>query len=126
MVNEAIGIGADLAEFSLLAALGDDGICGVLARLVLRPLGFFGGVRPFWPNLYVLVARNGCAVFRLLPVSGADLHELGFRCDGGLYVRLNLRGVTGGVGALCGIWENCKSFLLALRRRSDRVRRETD
>ena len=31
------------------------------------------------------------------------------------YVHLNLRGVAGGVGALCGIWANRKSFLLAPR-----------
>jgi len=27
------------------------------------------------------------------------------------------------IGALCGIWANCKSILLARRRRADRVRR---
>jgi hypothetical protein len=30
-------------------------------------------------------------------------------------------GVATRVGALCGIWANCKSFLLALRRRDNRV-----
>jgi hypothetical protein len=31
--------------------------------------------------------------------------------------------IAAGIGALCGIWANCKSFLLALRRRADRVSR---
>ena len=33
--------GANLAEFALLAAFGDDGLGGVLARLELRPLRLF-------------------------------------------------------------------------------------
>jgi hypothetical protein len=37
-------------------------------------------------------------------------------------VRLHFVGVASRVGALCGIWANCKSFLLAPRRRNDRVK----
>jgi hypothetical protein len=36
-------------------------------------------------------------------------------------VHLQLDGVAFRIGALCGIWANCKSFLLARRRRVDRV-----
>jgi hypothetical protein len=38
-------------------------------------------------------------------------------------VDFNLELIAGRIEALCGIWANCKSFLLALRRRADRVSR---
>jgi hypothetical protein len=49
------------------------------------------------------------------------LYQLRFGCDGLADVRFDLRGVAFRIGALCGIWANCKSFLLARRRRVDRV-----
>jgi hypothetical protein len=54
---------------------------------------------------------------------GADLDKLRLGSDLGLNVRFQLGGVAIWIGALCGIWANCKSFLLALRRRADRVSR---
>jgi hypothetical protein len=50
------------------------------------------------------------------------LHELGLGRNGLRHMSIDLALIAGGVGALCGIWANSKSFLLALRRRADRVR----
>jgi hypothetical protein len=50
------------------------------------------------------------------------LHELGLVGEGLGNVGIDLRLIADGIGALCGIWANCKSFLLALRRRAARVR----
>ena len=41
VMHRAIGMSADLVHLALLAALGDDGLGGVFARLVLRPLRLF-------------------------------------------------------------------------------------
>jgi hypothetical protein len=49
------------------------------------------------------------------------LHELRLAGNQGLNVRLHFGRVAGWVGALCGIWANCKSFLLAPRRRKIRL-----
>jgi hypothetical protein len=38
-----------------------------------------------------------------------------------LDMRVELTIETRSIGALCGIWANCKLFLLATRRRADRV-----
>ena len=57
----------------------------------------------------------------LLAIGGADLDELRLRCDLLGNVSGNLGLIAAWVGALCGIWANSKSFLLAPGRRADRV-----
>jgi hypothetical protein len=78
-----------------VASFGDDGLGSELAHLELGPLRVVFRFRLVVPNRRVLVARQYRAAFFLSTVGGA----------------------------LCGIWANCKSFLLALRRRAHRVRR---
>jgi len=58
MMHGAFWICADAAQLALLAAFGDDGLGGELARLVLRPIAL---LRVGWllgVNLNVLVARD--------------------------------------------------------------------
>jgi hypothetical protein len=95
------------------------GANGVLAGIVLRPLRFLRGVGLLLPDFDIRFARDGLFVFWLLFVCCADLNK--FRLGGDLlvYVRIQLGGVASRVGALCGIWANCKSFLLAPRRHAN-------
>ena len=118
MVHRAGRIGADLVNGADIATLGDDGVRRELANL---ELGSFGLFLRFWflvADRGVLVSRQDLAAFLLLAVSRTDLHEL--RLYGDLLgdVCANLRLIATRVGALCGIWANCKSFLLAPRRRA--------
>ena len=121
MVNWASRLGADLAKFALVDAVRNDGLGGVLARLELRPFRLLRRVGLLVPDFYVLAARDGLLAFRLLLVCRADLDKLRLGGDLGLNVCVQLGGVAIRVGTLCGIWANCKSFLLAPRRRAARV-----
>ena len=122
MVNLAFRVCTDTSDFALLTAFGDDGFRCELASLVLRPalLPFLG--RLFLPDFNVAIPRNCGASLLLRAVGSADLNQLGFCSDCLAYMRLDLRRVALRIRALCGIWANCKSFLLARRRRVDRVR----
>ena len=123
MMHRAIRLGANPPQFSLVDAVRDDGIGGILARFELRPLRLLRGVGLVRPDLDVLAAGNDLAAFLLLAVGRADLDKFWLGRDLLLNVRLQLCRIAGRIGALCGIWANCKSFLLALRRRADRVSR---
>jgi hypothetical protein len=101
-----------------------DSLGGVLARFELRSLRPLRRVGLFLPNFDVFVAWDGLLAFWLLSVCPADLDKFGLRSNLGLYARFQLGGVAIRVGALCGIWANCKSFPLARRRRTARVRSE--
>jgi len=122
MVHGAFGVCADAAEFALLAAFSDDCLGGEFARFVLRPIPLLLIAWFVVANLNVLVAGNCGAALLLRSVRCADLYQLRFGCYGLADVRFDLRGIAFRIGALCGIWANCKSFLLARRRRVDRVR----
>src|ERR1700761_3088812 len=54
VMNWTIGVSADLAHFAFLGAFGDDGIGGVFAGLVLRPIPLL--LRFIRANLDVLTA----------------------------------------------------------------------
>jgi hypothetical protein len=66
VMHRAIGVGAHIAEFAFVSPVGNNGLSGVLACLVLRGR------------------------------------------------------IASGIGALCGVWTNCKSFWLVPRRRKTR------
>ena len=123
MVNRAGRFGADLPQLAFVDAVRHDGFGGVLARPEFRPLRFLRRVRLLLADFNVLVARNGLLAFRLLLVCRADLDKFRLGRNLGFNVRVQFGGIAIRVGALCGIWANCKSFLLALRRRADRVSR---
>jgi hypothetical protein len=108
-------------QLAFVDAVRHDGLGSVLARFELRPLRLLRRVGLLIPDFNVLVAWDRLLAFRLLPVCRADLDKLRFGGDFGFYVRVELGGVAIRVGALCGIWANSKSFLLAPCRRAPRV-----
>jgi hypothetical protein len=65
----------------------------------------------------VVLGENGTA-FLLLSMKRADLDELGLGCNRRGDMRVHLGLIVAWIGALCGIWANRKSFLLAPRRRA--------
>ena len=70
----AIGVSAeDLAEFALLCAIGNDGIGGVLASPVLRPIALL--FRFVLADFNVLIALKNRAAFGRFAVSGRDLES---------------------------------------------------
>jgi len=72
-------------------------------------------------DLDVLVAGEGRAAAvggRCRSIGRRDLYQLGFGRDGLRDKPVQLGLVASRVGALCGIWANRKSFLLAPRRRA--------
>ena len=121
-MHRAIGIGAHLAEFAFLAAIGNDGLGDELACLVFRRVLLVFVLRFLLPDFDILVAGYNRAAFGGFAVGGRDLYQLRFRRYRPLHMRVHLGRIAGRIGALCGIWANCKSFLLARRRRVDRVR----
>ena len=121
MVYRTSRLGANLPQFAFVDAVRNDGLGRVLACLELRPLRFLRRVGLLLADFDVLVARDDLLTFRLLIVCGADLDKLWLRGNLCLYVCVQFRRVAIWIGALCGIWANCKSFLLALRRRDNRV-----
>jgi hypothetical protein len=122
--DEKLAFLTNLSQFALVDAVRNDGLGGVIARLELRPLCFLRRVGLPLPDFDVLVARDGLLPFGLLLVCRADLDKLRLGGNLGFYVRVQFGCIAIRVGELCGIWANCKSFLLALRRRDNRVRIE--
>ena len=116
MVHRAGRIGADLVNGADIATLGDDGVRRELANLELGTLGLFLRFGFFVADSGVLVSRQDLAAFLLLAVGAADLHKLRLRCDllGDVFANPGL--IAAWISALCGIWANRKSFLLAPRR----------
>ncbi len=121
MVNGAGRLGANLPQFALLDAVRHDGLGSVLARFELGPSRLLRRVGLLLANFDVLVARDGLLAFRLLLVCRADLDKIGLGDNLRLYVRVQFRRIAIRVGALCGIWANRKSFLLARSRRAERL-----
>jgi hypothetical protein len=115
-MNGACLIAAHLAQFALFIAFGDDSFAGEFAGLELGTLRLLFRGRLLGTNLGVFVARESGASILLLAISRTDLNEMRFCGDGSGNMRLDLRLITSGVGTLCGIWANRKSFLLAPRR----------
>ena len=108
MVHGAFGICADAPQLALFAALGDNGLGGELAGLVLRPvalllIGWF-----VVANLNILVAGHGDAAILWRSISSADLYQLRFCCNGLANVRIDLRGVAFRIGALVRVGEALK------------------
>jgi len=116
VMDEELGIGAHAFGFALLGAFGDDGLGRELARLELRALGVLFRSRFLIADRGVLVARQNRAAFLLSAVSRADLDYFRSGGNGLGHVRCEFRLVATRIDALCGIWANCKSFLLAPRR----------
>jgi hypothetical protein len=102
---------------------GRSSLGGRLAGFVFRPVALLFLLRLVLPEQDIFVAGNRRAAFLRDAIGGADLDQLGFGCDGFRDVRLHLGVEAFGIGALCGIWANCKSFLLALRRHADHLSR---
>ena len=73
MVNRAIWVGTDFAEFAFLRAFRDDGLGRRFARLVLRPFALLVVLWLLLFDLDVLVARNRGAAFGWFAVSCGDL-----------------------------------------------------
>jgi hypothetical protein len=119
MVNRAVWLGANLPQLALVDTVRHNGFGRVLARFELRPLRLLRRIRLLLPDFDVLVARDCLFTLGLLLVCRADLDKLRFRGDLGFYMRIQLGTIAIRVGALCGIWANRKSFLLAPRRHSD-------
>ena len=103
VMDRAFGIGANSLGFALLGAFGDDGLGGVLARLVFRPVALILALRFVLPDFDVLVARNDRAAFGGFTVGGADLYQLRLGGDGLLYVRVDLRRVAFRIAARIGL-----------------------
>jgi hypothetical protein len=120
-MNGASGIGADLMNGANLAALCDDGFRHGLASLEFWTPRFFLRLRFVVANGNVLVAGQNLAAFLRLAIGGADLNKVWFRSDLCGCMSFDLGLIAAWVGALCGIWANCKSFLLAPRRRASSV-----
>jgi hypothetical protein len=99
MVYRAGRLGANLPQFALVDAIGNDGLGGVLARLEFRPLRFLRCVGLLLPDFDVLVARDRLLAFRLLLVCRADLDKLRLGRNLGLYVRVQFGGIAIRVGA---------------------------
>jgi hypothetical protein len=84
----------------------------------------FCGVSGFSSRISTYLLRgmvfppSGCCLYAVLIWTSS-----GLAATLALYVRVQLGGVAIRVGALSGIWANRKSFLLAPRRRAERVRR---
>jgi hypothetical protein len=79
-------------------------------------------VRVLRLDLDVLVAGQGGAVGgRCRSIGRRNLYQLWLGRNGLRDESVQLGLVAGRVGALCGIWANCKSFLLAHRCRTARV-----
>jgi hypothetical protein len=95
MMYRAIGVSANLAEFALLCAIGNDGIGGVLASPVLRPIALL--LRFVLADFDVLIALKNRTAFGRFAVSGRDLNQLWLGCDGRLYVRIQLGRIAIGV-----------------------------
>ena len=112
---------AYLTNLAFVDAFRDNGFGRKLARLELRAdrLFFVGGL--LGTDFDILVAGNGGTPILVLSIRRADLDQLRLRGDGLPDVHLQLDGVAFRIGALCGIWANSKSFLLAPGRRADRV-----
>jgi hypothetical protein len=104
-----------------VATLGNDGFGGELAHLELGALRVVFRLRLVISNRGVLVAREYGAAFFLSAISGADPHQFRLGGDGLSYVRPHFDLITGGIGALCGIWATGKYFPLAHRRHTHRV-----
>ena len=99
VVDGAFGIGADLVGRALPLAFGNDGLGGVTAGLVLRPLRLVLVLWLLLPDGDVLAARESGAALLRLGVGRADLHELGFVREGLGNVRIDLRLIAAWVGA---------------------------
>jgi hypothetical protein len=123
VMHRAFGIGAHLAEFTFLCAIGNDGLGNEFACLVFRRVLLRFVLRSLLPDFDILATRDNRAAFGGFSVGSCDLYQLRFRGYRLLNMRVYLGRIAGRIGALCGIWANCKSFLLALRRRAHRVRR---
>jgi len=123
MVYGAGRLCTNLPQFSLVDTIRHNGLGGVLAGFELRPFRFLRCVGLLLADFNVLVAGDRLLAFRLLLVCRADLDKFRLGRNLGFNVRVQFGGIAIRVGALCGIWANCKSFLLALRRRADRVSR---
>src|SRR6185437_7977788 len=99
VMHRAFGIGAYFAHFAFLAALGDDSLGHVLARLKLRRILL---IFVFWlvlPDFNVLVAGNDRAAVLRGSVSCADLYQFGFGRDALLHECVQLGLIAFRVGA---------------------------
>ena len=86
------------------------------AGLILRPILLLFCLRVLLLDFDVLVAgKRGAGLVRRA-IRRGNLYQLGFRRDRLRDMAVKLRLVASRVGALCGIWANRKSFLLAPRR----------
>jgi hypothetical protein len=117
----AVGIGADFVSRTLPFSLGDDSLGRVSVGLELRRLRIFLRLRFLVADEDVLPPGENRTSLLRSSVVGADLHQRRLRGKGLGDVRINLGLKAGSIRALCGIWANRKSFLLAPGSRADRV-----
>src|ERR1700722_948782 len=122
MVDGASRIGTYLGYRTGIETLGHNGLfhmsAGLLVRLETLPISrlFFRQMDFDIPS-----ARQDCGV-RRRSIGALDLEQLRLLLGRLADMSLDLERKTDRVGALCGIWANRKSFLLAPRRRTDRVK----
>jgi len=110
-VNPAVFLSANGREGSSAFTESDDCLAGMFALLRLAVLGLV------FLDAVVCVPGQYSGVILSAPVR-CDLYQFGTGGNGALYMRLDFAVVAGGQQTLCGIWANCKSFLLAPRRRT--------
>ncbi len=78
MMHRAIGIGADLTQLAFLAAISNDSLRHVLARLVLRRVRLVFVFRLLLPDFDILISRYNRATFDTFAVGIVICTSLGF------------------------------------------------
>jgi hypothetical protein len=117
-MHRAVGVGANCEGGADAPAINDDGCLGGFARqgwLGIRVLDDSFDL----PNVCKLDG-SGPPLFQAAPTI-LDLHHPRMGCYLTVDMSLDLAVIARGVEALCGIWANRKSFLLAPRRHAARV-----
>ena len=113
MMDGAIGLGANLPNFAFSSP--SVMMASEVYLHVLNSSRFACSVDSAlsWRISTYFFAGDDLAALRLSAVGGADLHQFRLRGELLLYVCLQLYGVGGWIGALCGIRATDKYFRLA-------------
>jgi hypothetical protein len=118
MVDGASGVGTYFGDRTGIEALGHNGLFHMSAWLLVR-LESLSTSRLLFRQMdfNIPAARQDCGI-RRRSIGALDLEQLRFLLCRLPDMRFNLERKTDRIGALCGIWANCKSFPLVPRRRA--------
>jgi hypothetical protein len=124
-VNTTGRVGAYFDQLASLSAIGDNCLSHLVARLLNRWNLSASAIRFCFLDiqLHISTSPQGSTLTRV--PRGRNLHKLRLAFQRLRHVRVDLGAKALRVSALCGIWANCKSILLARSRRADRVGRGT-